>query len=485
MKYLGRSIGAGILSLILLAGMGEIIGGMETVSAEEGSGEFKYATSLRRPDPDGSGQPGDIDSMLPVENGDRIENGDAVYFVVEPDMTTAEAGMSQEIPLPEGLVPVGGEQTMPLTLTVPSYRQEADGSWVPENVTVRYGTMTWNRPGTENTVLLTFQEPSPQIYDENGTAQTLPLEGILDAYMGIEAELAADADMADEQGRIEITLPGYPPQTVTVTVPSLEPAGPVMEKTAGAPGGLPDGRTLLPVQPTAAWTSEEIGGGDQAGQEQWTLTCTFPDGEGQELPSGAKIQITYETQLDTFALTDIWTDHQEAVYTNEAQALPASVGEPVVKAEAVLTLPEDWADGLLEKEYGEELIKIGEDRYIRWTVTVRAYGETFRELKVVDTMGKALSLQDALAADGTIRPDLTDAKDAVTVAGDSGELSPDQFDMTYERGADGKDVLTIWLIGGSTGSGAAVSEQTYTITYQTKVDPEKFCRPGPIYGGGS
>ena len=100
---------------------------------------------------------------------------------------------------------------MPLTLTVPSYRQEADGSWVPENVTVRYGTMTWNRPGTENTVLLTFQEQSPQIYDENGTAQTLPLEGILDAYMGIEAELAADADMADEQGRIEITLPGYPP----------------------------------------------------------------------------------------------------------------------------------------------------------------------------------------------------------------------------------------------------------------------------------
>lgn len=316
------------------------------------------------------------------------------------------------------------------------------------------------------------------------TCRTDNTEGIENVYAAVGCTLAADEDDVDEKGQLRLQLPGMK-DSVTITVADFKPAPPKLEKEASPVGA--DGVVTWTLKYTAAASAYE-------GAVPVKLVDTLPDGmeyvagsatasdpaidtsgpgsDGKTLTweisgekNGALTTLTYQTKLTDAALSALWKNTMQknqgaASYENKVVGYDAG-GNIIdnLSASATASIDESWVNDHIA------LDKTGTydaaTHKIKWTVTVKPVSLSFAYLKVIDTMGKGLSL---------------DAVPEVNVNTASGHCSIDAQ-------SDGRTEMTLWLYGAqATAAGNIKGNQNftpdsngnYTITYTTTVSEDYF-----------
>lgn len=298
------------------------------------------------------------------------------------------------------------------------------------------------------------------------------------AYAGIGFALAADKSAANEKGQIEIKLPGME-DPVGITVKDFKPAPPKLTKSASNISA--GGEVTWTIHYTAAASAYE-------GAIPVKLVDTLPEGmEYVASVSGAAIgtdapvydaqghtltwslseqadkTLTYQTKLTDAALSALWRDPSAARYENKVAGYDAE-GASVdgLSANAAASVDESWNMALDKTGTYDQ-----KSRTITWTVTVKPVRLNFAYLKVIDTMGKGLELNEADIAVG----------DGVK---ESGKKVSDY--VATGSGIDSETEMTLWLYGGDGVTGGTKGSQNfkpnadgnYKITYSTKVSKDYF-----------
>lgn len=296
------------------------------------------------------------------------------------------------------------------------------------------------------------------------------------AYAGIGFALAADKDKADEKGQVEIKLPGMV-ESVIITVADFKPAPPKLTKAASNISA--GGEVTWTVQYTAAESGYE-------GAIPVKLVDALPDGMeyvadgtladeaiGADAPvydaqahtltwtilEQADKTFTYQTKLTDAALSALWRSPGAARYENKVAGYDAEeTSIDGLSANAAASVDESWIND------HTALNKAGTynqaTREITWTVTVKPVSLNFAYLKVIDTMGKGLTLDDS----------------SIKVNGDA-----ESGHRSIVTESDGRTTLTLWLYGDEATSYTAGSRNftpdgdgNYEITYTTKVSDDYF-----------
>lgn len=297
------------------------------------------------------------------------------------------------------------------------------------------------------------------------------LSQLHDAYVTYKCTLDKDADH-DPQGKVIIPLGS---SSVTVTVTEFKPSPPKIKKDVGVLDDKGEVEwTVTYTHPTDAYTGEKpdriedilpkgleyvagsgtviLDGTDETSlrfsEESGQLTCSL-DG----ISAGQKIVFTYKTRLSDEELQKVWKNPNITIqYENTANA--TNNGSPVsVEGSGKATLKvrgDSWNSGTFIKKVGTLPKNLDPDQaIIKWEVTVNTAGRSFKTLQIEDTMGRGLLLD----------------KDSISVNNASPVYTP-EIEKTGE-----KNQMNLPLIKASDSQAA---ENTYTISYTTKIDPEYF-----------
>ena len=130
------------------------------------------------------------------------------------------------------------------------------------------------------------------------------------------------------------------------------------------------------LDPETLWTSTTE---ETTGERIHRLSYPFPDG-------AKRVEIRYQTKLDSWAYTKLWEDTAPVSYENKVSAVYAPEGAGDLTASAVLTIPKDWSGRtMLKKEAGGSGISHGAHT-IPWTLTVDSHQKQgFATLVLTDT----------------------------------------------------------------------------------------------------
>lgn len=411
----------------------------------------------------------DADNSTEPLNGQNIQLNNTLRLVIEKENTSdITAETNYIIPLPEGIKSPSTSQSYNMTIDNgklgASYQQET------------YATLT-SVAGERNLQIVfhTFTLPT-----ENGD---ITLENLTEIKMAFDCALEADPTKADDQGKIEITLPGG--KKVSVTVQDWQPKGPEIAKSSGTfqADGKVTGWSITYNHPTATYQGktpavlvDELPEGmifDQTNvnvaingspitpngltfdSENRVMTYTL----AQDVSAGDKVDITYDTKITDKELNSHWgCKTSEVSYTNEIKGMeqPDGTGAQLCSVSANVALPADWSGRNMLSKDGTLSRNAAGDFQIEWTVTVSTAGNAFTKLFVLDTMGSGLTLQpESVFINGT---GLSNASHLSTILN-----------------ADGTHTMTIKLIENAVGENA---NRTYTITYITAVDKDYFEQTG-------
>lgn len=245
----------------------------------------------------------------------------------------------------------------------------------------------------------------------------------------------------DEDGRVTLEIPGITGD-VSFIVEDFKPSKPELKKEALKIGA--DGVATWTVKYTAA-------AGNYKGATPAALVDTLPK----------EMEYVGNASVDGAAV-----DEHTLKYDKEKHTLTWTVSEQAAKTTA--TLDASWGSTI--KALTKEGTYIPGNRTIEWKVTVKPVSLNFAYLKVIDTMGKGLTLEDS----------------SIKVNGVSAgsHYGKDPLD-------DGRTEMTLWLYGdpdtkAKTDNGEEITDTEdqrrnfdlkdgkYEITYTTKVSEDYF-----------
>ncbi len=172
----------------------------------------------------------DAPGKAPLADGDEIhKDSDLFLLIYKASMEDVATRVKYKVELPEGLKAPeqSGSQDLYVNFT---------------GLAIKFGTLSWDAGGTE----LTLEFIPVMVASPGGGGTTF--EDLIDVSMWFGCNLGAEAADANDQGVVEIELPGS--KSVSIVVKDWVPKPPEMEKTG------------------------EIN--DRTGYVDWTITYTHP-----------------------------------------------------------------------------------------------------------------------------------------------------------------------------------------------------------------
>lgn len=308
------------------------------------------------------------------------------------------------------------------------------------------------------------------------------LENIFGVHAGISFHLAEDVTPDNTKGEVEIAISGMK-EAVTIVVPELLPKGPSLAKRAGAIDN--EGQVTWAVTYTPAETGYAENNGEAAIPDAVKLVDTLPNGmeyvpgsaelkgtsltDGNDIvydetehtltfqastgsAAGQKMELTYVTRMTDETVRELWTNGGTKNFTNSVVGFDEQE-EPIadLSDSATANADKEWVTGHAALNKSGSYAFTGGNRTATWTVTVNTVGRSFQYLKVVDTLGKGLTL------------------DASSIKVNGNPVNSHYEDV---KNGDGATTLTIHLYKDGTANFADTG--TYTITYTTTVSDDYF-----------
>lgn len=332
-----------------------------------------------------------------------------------------------------------------------------------------FATMSWK--AGSNKLYIEFMDMGK--YTMDGVEyDALSLLG--DASMDYECKLD-DNLVADEQGKITIDLLS---DSVTITVSELVPKAPMLNKAVGTWNAQGEVEwTVTYTHPVEAYTGDKptklidslplgmiylenevsamVNGVDKTSwikYEDNKLICDLTDIQG-----GQTLKLTYKTKLIDGELQNIWiSSNPNNSYTNKIVAKVGDADAKGVQGNSTATVSvNNWSGSTMIKKDGNAIAPTGGETEwkIKWEVTVQTASRNFKNLTLIDNMGKGLTLVES----------------SVEVVNQKG-IAVSANKAILPR-ADGKTTMILELVKEGV---PTTSEETYKITYTTIVKQEYF-----------
>lgn len=365
--------------------------------------------------------PDDLTEADELKDGTEISLNSPLYMkLVWGALTGVTYGTPYEYDLPAALGNPGNAHNGSVQL---EDILDQDGNPIENGITIA----SWAVNPTSQKISITFHEKTFYLKDADDNLVEMTTADATDVTFFFACNLYDDNLAPDPNGKITISLPGGKQINVIVTEkkptePKLTKASKVVDDggrwavewtvTYQAPGAnykgdvpskltdaLPIGLEYVDNTFECTW--------ENPGSEPAPITLSektaATDTEGQKLifginkdtlTPGKLYTLTYTTRLTDEKLFELWkiTNPKNQTFTNRIAGLKDDDTEiSNLNASSGAVLNKDWEGLHLLDKAGALTIENGK-YYLDWTVTVNTAGNNFVYLKVIDTLGKSLTL---------------------------------------------------------------------------------------------